>query len=548
MASKSSVPVDFPSELQGPMAWDGALYQTTAAKYIQQLSQDDVKDIDKALRHFQGLNLAPGFVSPKTFPLSPKLAASLANISKELHEGRGFGVLRGLNPSKYTPAENVIVFAGVASYVGEERATDPAGLTLSHIRNATKDKLPQGFSPEQLRPSKRPEAMNFHSDTGAGDILAMYVKDLQNHSGGTQYLASFWQIYNTLAKEAPHVLQTLASPFPWEEVDSVTEKPYLALRPIIFHVDNKVQVQFVTVPLRGSLDHPRPKELTPLTAAQEEALDKLQSVAQRLSLELDRAIGDIQFVNNFSILHGRTAYSEEASEKIDATTTAEITPKTDIALQVWAQMVTTIEVVTVTTQTTPINQLNTETKKITKLDTATKSAAAADPIISSVTVGDTVISTTGPTTVETATAESGILTTVVTNTTSTTCTTKTVFPPQNNVTVTQNSNSATTDPAFSQNIVTDTVDDNTSIVVTTTTTTSYAMCNESSAVAKRESMARRHILRLFLRDRTRAWRKPEIYHERIENCFAVPAAEQLLPETDFDPTKTTVSTGGGAHG
>lgn len=78
-----------------------------------------------------GLNLAPGFVSPKTFPLSPKLAASLANISKELHEGRGFGVLRGLNPSKYTPAENVIVFAGVASYVGEERATDPAGLTLS---------------------------------------------------------------------------------------------------------------------------------------------------------------------------------------------------------------------------------------------------------------------------------------------------------------------------------------------------------------------------------------------------------------------------------
>jgi hypothetical protein len=137
------------------MAWDGASYKTTPPKYIHQLSQDDLNDIDKALRHFQSnnlnsrlclyatcdfgltytvsidLNLATGFVSPKTFPLSPQLAFLLANISKELHEGRGFGVLRGLNPRKYKPAENVIVFAGIASYVGGERATDPAGLTLS---------------------------------------------------------------------------------------------------------------------------------------------------------------------------------------------------------------------------------------------------------------------------------------------------------------------------------------------------------------------------------------------------------------------------------
>jgi hypothetical protein len=47
----------------------------------------------------------------------------------------------------------------------------------------------------------------------------MYIKGLQSGSGGTQYLASFWQIYNVLATEAPHALQTLASPFPWEEID-----------------------------------------------------------------------------------------------------------------------------------------------------------------------------------------------------------------------------------------------------------------------------------------------------------------------------------------
>jgi hypothetical protein len=35
------------------MAWDGASYKSAPKKYIHHLSQDELHDIDKALRHFQ---------------------------------------------------------------------------------------------------------------------------------------------------------------------------------------------------------------------------------------------------------------------------------------------------------------------------------------------------------------------------------------------------------------------------------------------------------------------------------------------------------------
>lgn len=62
----------------------------------------------------------PNQVSKETFPL-PLLDKRLEDISKELHFGRGFAILRGLEPKKYTPLDNIIIYAGVTSYIAETR-------------------------------------------------------------------------------------------------------------------------------------------------------------------------------------------------------------------------------------------------------------------------------------------------------------------------------------------------------------------------------------------------------------------------------------------
>jgi hypothetical protein len=55
-----------------------------------------------------------------TFVL-PRLGPRLEHQSRMLREGRGFCVLRGLDPTKYSREDNVIIYVGISSYFGEQR-------------------------------------------------------------------------------------------------------------------------------------------------------------------------------------------------------------------------------------------------------------------------------------------------------------------------------------------------------------------------------------------------------------------------------------------
>lgn len=65
------------------------------------------------------------------FPL-PKLGIKLQQVSSDLHSKRGIAILRGLEPAKFSPHDNVVLFAGLASYIGEKRGCqDKFGNMLS---------------------------------------------------------------------------------------------------------------------------------------------------------------------------------------------------------------------------------------------------------------------------------------------------------------------------------------------------------------------------------------------------------------------------------
>jgi hypothetical protein len=72
-----------------------------------------------------------------TFCLPAPLAARLSALSLQIHDGHGVAVLRGLDAANFNDEESVIAFAGVASYVCPERATDAyANQTLSKLYRA----------------------------------------------------------------------------------------------------------------------------------------------------------------------------------------------------------------------------------------------------------------------------------------------------------------------------------------------------------------------------------------------------------------------------
>lgn len=279
--------------------------------------RDQVAGIDRAA------------ISRQTFDVgNANLANRLASLSQALHEGRGVAVLRGLDAARFNDEEAVIAFAGVCAYVCPQRATDSyANQTLSHVRDATHDLAPAGFQPSSspsssttsspppplgLAGSKLTSALDFHSDRFAGDVLALHVRNdgaaTTAPGGGTQYLASFWKIYNELLHTDPAVLETMAEPTWPFELKQKDQTPYLELGPTLFFSQNKPICQLVKAPLQGTPLLPRDARMPALSARQKHALRSVEQLARRFCTPLNRKQGDVQFVHNLSILHARTAY------------------------------------------------------------------------------------------------------------------------------------------------------------------------------------------------------------------------------------------------
>lgn len=72
-------------------------------------------------------------MSPANFPL-PNLSGKLKSLCADVYEGRGFAILRGLDPEAYSVEDLTVVYLGISSYIGERRGRqDQRGSMLSKI-------------------------------------------------------------------------------------------------------------------------------------------------------------------------------------------------------------------------------------------------------------------------------------------------------------------------------------------------------------------------------------------------------------------------------
>ncbi|KAF2636394.1 Clavaminate synthase-like protein [Massarina eburnea CBS 473.64] len=307
-ATTHTVPDKLGPAVAGPMVWEGT--ELDATKYVVNLDTHEVANIRSAVISFKLLGLPRSYIDKSTFPLKAELATKLSSISKELHQGFGVSVLRGLDVARFNDEEAIIAFVGISSYVAALRATDSyANQTLSHVRDATHDTVPHWAKDIGLAGSKITSAMDFHSDRFSGDVLALYVRDDGGaDNGGEQYLTSFWRIYNELLEKDPAVLETMAEanwPFELKQKD---REPYLEFGPTLFFSKGKPICQLVKAPLLGSPRIERSASMPALSKAQLHALAAVETLAKKFATQLDRQQGDIQFVNNLAVLHARAAY------------------------------------------------------------------------------------------------------------------------------------------------------------------------------------------------------------------------------------------------
>jgi len=151
-----------------------------------------------------------GYVNQDTF-LLPELGPILRQEARALQAGPGFFVLRGLLVDKYSREENIIIYAGVSSYIGgirgrQGRATVD-GVSKSTMLNHIKDLSQTAVAKNIGAPAYTTDKQVFHTD--AGDIVSLFSLNTAAQ-GGESKLASSWRVYNEIARTRPDVIKTLA--------------------------------------------------------------------------------------------------------------------------------------------------------------------------------------------------------------------------------------------------------------------------------------------------------------------------------------------------
>jgi len=153
------------------------------------------------------LGLSFGQICQKSFPLK-SLGQKLRDLSAEVHNGRGFVVLRNFPVDKFDRADCILAYAGISSYIANLRGlSDRSGAVLVHITDlAAKGKVgtPAYTSDKQV----------FHTDNG--DIVSLLALGVAEN-GGSSKLASSWQVYNALAETRPDLIRTMSEDWPCDK-------------------------------------------------------------------------------------------------------------------------------------------------------------------------------------------------------------------------------------------------------------------------------------------------------------------------------------------
>jgi alpha-ketoglutarate-dependent taurine dioxygenase len=292
--------VDNLTAIEGPSAWHGSRTDYRE-EGVRELTPAEIDEIDAALQHLHRLgDLDFPEITPATFPL-PNVGPYLAGLGDELRHGRGFLLLRGLPRDRWALDDKARIYAGLGAHTGRLMPQSYQGELLGHVIDVSDVEA-------QARGYHRGGSQRMHTDNC--DVVSLTCLRSAK-SGGISRFVSVASVHNRLLEERPDLLETLYGDYVFRrmELDAEYGTGKLTKNVVIFSRETgqlscnvSGDYPFRAVRARDAVMSPR----------QVEALEELRRVSSLPELYLDMPIaeGDIQFLNNRTILHGRTDYED----------------------------------------------------------------------------------------------------------------------------------------------------------------------------------------------------------------------------------------------
>jgi hypothetical protein len=272
-------------------------------RYVFQLSDEHIAELDAALAHAEANTDDVLDITRELFPL-PTLSAELTRLTRELIDGAGVVLIRGLPADRYTKDRASAIYWGVGMHLGNPWPQNAKGHLLGDVTDqgrAIDDPTARGNEIGGV-------AFPFHSD--GSDLVGLFCLDA-GAGGGASLVANALTIHNELVRSAPELAAELYAPFAYDfrGEQAPGAKSWYEM-PVFTRHGDRLFVRYIRPYIESARRHedaPRPSE------AAREAMNRVDAMCADPEFHVSMTMepGDMQFVDNYHVLHARDAYRDD---------------------------------------------------------------------------------------------------------------------------------------------------------------------------------------------------------------------------------------------
>ncbi|MGE0796950.1 MAG: TauD/TfdA family dioxygenase [Lautropia sp.] len=289
----------------GPSVWTGSSFKNDSS-WLHRFDARQIAEMRQAVKAWDGLDLTeirdPERLLPSLLPLVEQTKQELAD--------RGFVLLRGIPVEEFGDSGCRNLYWGMGMLYGTGYSQNADGDFICVVtdvvgKNFDYTNVNSAFNTRGYQSSAD---LRFHTDTR--DLVGLLCLR-QARSGGESLIASSATVYNEILRQRPHHIEHLCRGFIYDRKNQnwPEQAPVTPRTPIFVRHPSRVSCHYG----RGYINAGGAKAGEPLTDFDIEVLDFFDATASRedLLMQMSFEPGDIQLLNNYTVLHARRSYVDD---------------------------------------------------------------------------------------------------------------------------------------------------------------------------------------------------------------------------------------------
>ena len=272
------------------------------------LGDEHRAELEAALASVNQAGLELGAITQSNFPL-PTLSATLRSISAELKSGTGFSLLHGFPVDGHDYPDLEKMYWGLCAHLGRG-VTQNGDAGLIHYVTDGKLRPNQGS-----RGVGAPRVTPLHIDlTDIASLLCVQ----QAPDNPPSRVGSSSTLFNEILAKHPAMLERLFQGFEWDRMEEHldSESPSSGyLVPFFSIADGQLSCRYNRTWIANALE----RNDGQVSEEINDMFDVIDAIGEENCFEFPFQRGDIQFCNNYTVMHGRAAHAvvkEEAQKRV----------------------------------------------------------------------------------------------------------------------------------------------------------------------------------------------------------------------------------------